>query len=295
MATLDLWALFVAFAGGLSGAAFGGLRLFILCGLSAMIGSVIVITTGNSTFDLLFTWGPLLGPHVSFSGGAAAAAYAAKLSILDSGRNILKPLIKLNSPVVLIVGGLFGVFGYLLYWLLESIPTFDGIAWINSIAAAIVISGIITRLAFGSTGLFGTVQSRSRWKPEKESDAFPWFIKPLRLLILSVIISLAVGFIELLIPGSSMFVFGLSAILLVLFLFGLKVPITHHIVLSAGLVVSVTGDIWLGLAAGIGVAFLAQLFAALFLIHADSHIDPPAFALVVVYSLYPLFKVVGII
>ncbi len=294
MAPLDYWLLLVAFAGGATGATIGGLSLFMLCGLSAMIGTVIYLTTGDAAILQTITWGPFLGPHVAFSGGAAAAAYAAKIGKLKSGRDIVTPLIKLKSPAILAVGGSFGVLGYLLFLALEWLPKIDGIAWINSIAATIVISGVITRLAFGSTGLFGIVRNGSRWKPGSESDAFPWQINPLRLLILSVVMSLAAGFIELAIPGSSIFVFGLTAVALVLFKFGLKVPVTHHIVLSAGLVVAVTGNIGLGLAAGIGVAFLAEFFAALFLIHADSHIDPPAFALVVVYSLYPFLKMVGV-
>ena len=41
-------------------------------------------------------------------------------------------------------------------------------------------------------------------------------------------------------------------------------------------------------------AFLAELLACLFVNHGDTHIDPPTFALVGTFSLFPLLNLTGI-
>src|SRR5512145_1189008 len=108
----DFLYLLCAFAGGIFGAAFGGITAFFLCGISVIAGSVIIIITGDYSFSNIITWGPFLGPHIVFSGAVAATAYAGKKGIINSGRNVLIPLFGLKDSLTLIIGGISGLSGY---------------------------------------------------------------------------------------------------------------------------------------------------------------------------------------
>jgi len=51
---------------------------------------------------------PFLSAHISFGGAVAAAAFAAKKGLLDSGKDISSALMGKNLPSILFVGGIFG-------------------------------------------------------------------------------------------------------------------------------------------------------------------------------------------
>jgi hypothetical protein len=108
--------LLAAFGGGIFAAAIGGVPAFIMTGVFAIAGSIASmcgadvaggILTGNIAFGSFF------GPHISFAGAVAAAAYAKKKGALDNGADIVTALAGLNAPDVLLVGGVFGVIGFL--------------------------------------------------------------------------------------------------------------------------------------------------------------------------------------
>ena len=177
--------LLAAFGGGIVGAAIGALPSFIFCGFAAIVGSIIAFTTGDSTISNLVAWGPILGPQIAFAGGAAAAVYAARKGKLANGRDIATALMGLDSPDVLLVGGLFGAIGYLLWWLFSLLPDFSGIGFTNPIALSIIVNAIIARLVFGKTGVFGKVRAGdNRWLASDVANWIPWQSKPLQLLTL---------------------------------------------------------------------------------------------------------------
>lgn len=296
MGQIDLAYLAAAFGGGILGAAFGALPAFILCGIAITAGSIIALITGDQTFNTVVTWGPLLGPHITFAGGVAAAAFAAKQGKLESGRDILTPLIKLQAPTILMIGGVFGVFGCILAWGLFQIPDFRGIPWVNVIAFSIAVNSMAVRLIFGKTGLKGKIcEGNNRWSPSNSEASLPWHIPPKQLLVFSLGISLPTAYVTVSFPDASGVIFGLSAVALFFLLITQKTPIIFHIVLAVQLFTSATGNIWWGLIFGILTAFLAETFACLFLIHGDTHIDPPAMALTVIFSLYPLLSLLGLL
>ncbi|MCL3781118.1 permease [Prolixibacteraceae bacterium JC049] len=281
--------LLVAFAGGIFGAAIGALPVWILCGLAVLIGATVQLSTGQAMFTSLVAWGAFLGPHTSFAGGAAAAAYAAKQKKLENGRDILTPLIGLNCPKVLMVGGIFGALGYVMLWGIMQVPNYSEIAWTNTIALAVVLNMVVARYAFGSTGLFGKVaKGANRWVPSDSAGWVPYQSHPLTLILLALAVGIPASYFTLAIEGSIGVTFGFVTFLLIFMQFGFKVPVTHHIALSAAMITAATGDITWGVTFGVMAAYIGEFMACTFVYHGDTHIDPPTLALVTTFTIYPL-------
>jgi hypothetical protein len=92
-----------------------------------------------------------------------------------------------------------------------------------------------------------------------------------------------------LLPFGVLLGYGISATSLIFLQFGFSVPVTHHMTLPAAVAaVGITAAggsqivaILVGTVASILGALLGELFSRLFLIHGDTHIDPPANAIIV--------------
>lgn len=260
---MDLMMMIAAFGGGLLGALMGALPVFILvgfvgvAGLSAVSGAPIDLVGGVA-------FGPFLGPHIAFGGGVAAAAFAHRKGKLEAGGNILEPLVKFNDPVVLIVGGLFGVLAYMinyLYGTVLHIPT-------DTVAMTVLTSGIIARLIFGKSGIIGNTKVENRI----------YFPKGTALLTLMVI-GLGVGAVSsyyTVTTGVVTLAFCISAASLAFAQMGFAVPATHHISLVSAYAASATGNIYMGIVFGILAAIVGEVINLVFNSHCDSHIDPPA-------------------
>ena len=283
--------LLVSFGGGMFGAALGGLNAFILCGLAAVIGSVIALLGGGQTFNLTVTWGPFLGPHVAFAGGVAAAAFAARKGLLKSGRDTASSLFGLHSSSTLIVGGVFGTLGFAIKTALDFVPTLQGIPWVNSIATSIVLGGAVVRLIFGRTGLIGHPLQRKRQVGPVCGESAP--PRPLQVLLLGIAVGLPSAAIARSLPGSTGLMLGLGALALVFIRFDSRIPVVLHIAWSAEYTVLVTGDIFQGVLLGIVTAFLAEILREYVLVEADTHIDPPAFAIALTFPLVPAAAAIG--
>lgn len=276
----------VAFAGGVFGAAFGAASAFFLCGLAAIAGGVILLATGDPRFGEIVTWGPFLGPHVAFAGGVAAAALAGRKGLLKSGRDVATPLFGLGSPTVLLAGGAFGVLGLGLKSLADLLPRTQGLAGTNSIALSIVASAFLVRAVFGRTGPAPRpVKGESRWAGPAETAWEPWPVQPATHILTAAAVALFAGVVVKELPGAFDLVFGLSAFALIFLFFGARVPIILHIAWAAGYAVLLTGDPGWGVVFGILAAVLADLFAGLFLLRGDTHIDAPAMSVMTTFSL----------
>ncbi len=307
----ELSILLAAFAGGLFGAAIGGLPAFVFTGFAVLMG--VAAGLGGSDFDVLgsIAFGPVFGPHVSFAGAVAAASFAFSRRSLENGRDIAAPLAGVNDPVVLLVGAVFGLGGYVFQQLLVGI----GISGLtDSIALTVVVSGIVARLAFGRTGLFGDhtsdpeAESRGRFVPGGERvwvDYQQGFAQVVVLGIGAGILSawMVTAFNAAnpdYTPLAVVLGFGISATSLIFLEFGFSVPVTHHMSLPAGVAAAAvltagggaTAAVILGALAGIGGALLGELGSRLFLIHGDTHVDPPAFA---IFIMTTIIIVVGLV
>lgn len=293
--TIDPIYVIASFAGGIFGACFGGIPVFILCGISVIGGTIITLATGDPTFNNIVTWGPFLGPHVAFAGAIAAAAIAGKQGRLDSGRNVLKPLFSLNRPEILIIGGIFGTLGYFLNLLFNKLPAINGIASTDTIALSLTINTILIRILFFKTKLFNnkTEIFNPPAQANEESGELNYSYS-LQLIVLSISIGLLGAFVAKYLPGSTGLVFGFCAFSLIFLYFHPSMPITHHIALCAEYYTFHTGSIWWGLAAGVLAAILAEVFTFFLLPNNQSHIDPPAISIIILFTLCPLLSISGI-
>ena len=277
MAWDALWAvemLIAAFAGGAFGAAIGALPAFIFTGFMVIAGEAANLARGTaaeaagvdpSTLGAIgitgsVAFGPVFSPAISFAGGAAAAAYAAKRGYMDTGfdfheaKNIAYALG--TKPDVLVVGGLFGIVGY---WLTVASSTLA--MPYDPIAMGVVLSALVHRLALGyplvgdaSNGLL----NMRPWEDEErrvigepatagasETDGGvarerflvePWLphqYKWVNVGLLGVVMGILGGFIAVK-TGSAFLGFGISAASLVFLNCGVEnVPVTHHMTLPS--------------------------------------------------------------
>jgi len=260
-----LYLIVAAFAGGAFGAAIGALPAFVFTGLMVVAGEAggLEGVTGQVAFGAVF------GPHISFAGGAAAAAYAAKQGYMESGfdfheaKNITYAL---GTKVdILVVGGLFGILGAVI----KEFSAGFGMPW-DPIALGVTLSALFHRLFLGysvigttgGSGLLNMLPFADGQKRASEEGTVPDGMKPAtdRFLVepwlphqykwgavafLGLIAGL-LGAYTALATGSPFLAFGISAASLFFLNLGVeKFPVTHHMTLPAStiaLAVVATGD-----------------------------------------------------
>ncbi|MFW6017384.1 MAG: hypothetical protein ACOCPX_01035, partial [Halapricum sp.] len=246
-----------AAAGGAFGAALGALPAFVFTGFLVIAG-----VAGGGMVDVGF--GPVFGPHISFAGGAAAAAYAAKNGIMESGmayHNGKDITFALGTrPDVLAVGAAFGLFGIALEQTLRltAVPT-------DPIAFTVVASAFAHRAVFGYS-ILGVVSDQASGRfdmgpfereemgnnhnfgdGEKDNSDMlavePWLghqYKWGHVAAIGLVAGAAAAYAGLQIAGAYdgaaapavFFGFGLSAASLLFLNLGVaQIPVTHHMTL----------------------------------------------------------------
>ncbi|SOC09350.1 permease [Rhodobacter maris] len=294
---MTLLGLLVAFGGGIFGAAIGALPAFTFVGFLTMIGVAIQMAVAPEATDFFGIPFGAFGPHTGgFAAGVAAAAYAAKKGKLDSGRNIVTAGMGLNSPDVLLVGGVFGVVGYLIFWALTFVPSFGpGLAFSDLPAVGVVISAFIARFLWGTCGLCGKADpGRGFFHP---TDATKWLVFQssfAQIVVIGLGGGLLGGWLGVThgVPGA-LLAFGIAASSLLFLTLGVLTPVSHHIMLPAALAGVASGSVIWGAVIGILSAFLGEFFARAFLCHGDTHIDPPACAIAVMTFAVNLLSFLG--
>lgn len=289
--------LLVAFGGGIFGAALGALSAFTFVGFLTMIGVAIQLSVAPEATDFFGLPFGAFGPHAGgFASGVAAAAYAAHKGKLDSGRNIVAAGMGLNSPDVLLVGGAFGVLGFVLCWLAAQVPSFaPGLPWTDYPGICVVVSAFIVRLLWGKTGIFGDREDGQ--KIMQPTDATKWLAFQSdcgQLATIGLGAGLLAGWLGVTYgtPGV-LLAFGISAASLFFLTLGLSLPVTHHITLPAALVGASSGSMIWACIAGLICAYAGEVAARLFLCNGDTHIDPPACTIALMTLVFNFLTFVG--
>ena len=172
---------------------------------------------------------------------------------------------------------------------LDGLPRIQGIPLVNSIALSIVIIGFVVRIFFGRSAMSAPLTGAdSLWKNKAAEPWHPWQGHPLSILLTTLAVALLSGLIAQFLPGSTGLAFGIGALTLIFLSFGARIPIILHISWASEYAVLLTGDLGYGLFCGLLAALVAQISARLFLLHGDTHIDPPSLAVAASFSLGPL-------
>lgn len=326
--------LLAAFGGGAFGAALGALPAFAFTGVMVIAGEAATLagqalgpeTTIPVTGAVAF--GPVFGPHISFAGGAAAAAYAAKQGYMDTGFDfhMAKDITYAHGPKVdvLAVGGVFGILGAIIRQVSEGF----GLPW-DPIAMGVVLSALFHRLLLGfpvigtvrGTGIFDMTpfdRGDRRESVAGDSSRFvvePWLPHQYRWGEVAAVggVTGLLGAYIAIETGSPFLAFGISAASLLFLNLGVaRIPVTHHMTLpasTAAMAVVATGagvepallagaseTVALLVGGGFGVvcALFGEVVQRVFYAHADTHWDPPATAIVFGTFLVALFKLAGI-
>lgn len=280
MENLQLLSIIAAFGGGVMGAYMGALPVFILTGLVALIGGAISMAGAADLTIGYVAFGAYLGPHVAFAGGVAAAGYAYKTNKLESGADILSSLYGKGDPMTLFIGGIFGLFGMIIFQILAAIklPT-------DLPGATVVILAIITRLLFGKTGMCGRYE---------HGDKIQYILggkSTCNNIVLGLGIGTLIGFLskEMVNAGASTAImgafplvcFGIAAVSLIFTQTGFACPATHHIAYPAACAAVWSGNPLMGIVFGILGAVIGEIVGNVFNSHCDTHIDPPATTIVI--------------
>ncbi len=277
MEPITIFAMILAsFAGGILGAALGALPAFVFMGFVIVGGEALRIAgmniagieLGGYTDNLAF--GAFFGPHIAFAAGAAATAYAAKKGYMEPGfggnwgphkaKNILIAYAGRKLDVLL-VGGVFGIIGWLVFYLSDLV----GAPW-DPIAFAVVVSALVHRLVLRYP-VIGKVRGDNLFdlgpfkrgethetdgqggKPAERLNAepwLPWFCEWQNVGLIGLAFG-ALGGLTFFYTGSMFLAFGFSAATLVFLnlsftedfkLPQVPVPATHHITLPAATAVA---------------------------------------------------------
>ncbi len=302
----------LAFAGGAFGASVGALNAFAFTGFVVVAGEILNVVQANLgeswvdvTHDVGF--GVVFGPHVAFAGGAAASAYVAKKGYGDLdgpwGYHPAKQITRGlgNRPDVLVVGGAFGLVGYVF----AEASTALSLPY-DPVAAGVVASAVAHRavLGYDVVGAASVRLDGEIWLPYQS--------KMVDVVALGAVVGALGGYISYA-TGSAFLGFGLSAASLALMCAGVpKIPVTHHITLPAGTAVlalagassgtvEVTAlegvPLWMVVMAGVsfGVfgAVAGEAGQRLLYQGAETHLDPPAVSIVASTSLIAGLSVLG--
>lgn len=285
--------LLVAFGAGAFAAAIGAVAAVTLTGLAAMIALLVAPGQGHVDFLGIYAFGLWLGPHVSFGPACAAAGYAGRKGyIVKDGKDILTPLIGTGHVSPIIVGGLFGSLGFLLQQAFAAV-----IPQVDTIALTVVLICLMGKL-FGAKGvgeLLGETPQEvkavgGRFSRHSPVVWLPWQSKGPIQTTMGIAMGALAGWGAwmmmqnpdtqglAILPG-----WAIGVVCFFFFGMGLKIPVTHHTTMVAGLATvaafqvsqSPVAILW-GVAFGVASNYGAEWLSRVWTVHGHGFVDPPA-------------------
>ena len=264
----DPFLVLFSFCIGILGAMFGGIQTFICTGFAGIIVYTLKAAGVEPTLLGDSVLNTLLLPAIIFNGSAIATAVAArKYPDQIQGWDITRSLIFLHDTTVMLVGGLAGSLGYLLFSLLSFLqcPADPG-------ATSMIIFGVIVRL---------TLSNGRKWNPDatqyyREQGWKYWLFQTVNCLAIATVFAFILHE-----AGPEFYGVGFSiSALLLIFSYagdGQKIPTTHQITNIVGVALGLTGG---NMVIAVVAALLANhaylVFAKYFNEDCSTHIDPPA-------------------
>ena len=260
---MTLILILAAFGGGVFGSLIGGTIAFIFTGILALLGFAILLTTGDSMILDKIAFGPFFGPQVAFVGAVAAAAYAGRKNKM-AGSDVMSPLFVTKDAGSLVVGGIFGVVGYVMNYFLST----KGFG-IDTIALTVVILGIVTRLLIGGSSLISQYEGNEKWTNGLKTE-LPFNV------IWALGLSLIVGF-AVIETGLANIGWAISAVSLIFLFTTVKsFPVSHHVTMVAGYAAIAFNSIYMAALFGVIAVLLGEFFQRTTNTKVKSHLDMPA-------------------
>lgn len=283
---MDVLLLLVAFCGGMFGACIGALETFIFVGFTGLAGVMVAVAGGSFDWINIITFGPMFGPHVAFTGGVAALAYAKRRGYVETGKDIVLPLLSLKKIDVILVGGIFGVLGFVVNgWIASVLP-----GQIDTVGFTVFTVPMLAKVIFGTNGIseiWGKVPEDVRkigGRFNRNSPSWvPYVVSAAEKTAIGVCAGGLAAFVTYTLmqdaktAAIAVFVpFLISAAYLIFLQMGAAVPVVHHITVCASYaVVASGGNIYWGFAVGVVAAFLGDFVSRIFYNYGECHIDPP--------------------
>lgn len=260
-----IYLVLAAMTGGL-GTVIGGTQTFILTGFIGIMGITLQLLGHDMTFFNYEVSNLLFLPAVIFNGAVVGTAYAARkyeIRGFETGRSLGFT----SDPIVFLMGCIGGLAGYLLF----NLATYCGFTCDQGSFSVIAV-GIITRLLFNQEQKY----NRRGLMFIEQGDLKYWTFLILFSISLSVIIGYFTEKTKLYTVG-----FSLSALTLVFGLTDPSFPATHHLTLVAGYAMMYTHSLIWAVVFGVLSEVLCDMFARVLNTECGTHVDPPAFAILV--------------
>lgn len=293
-----------AFVSGVLGTGLGAVCAVIMTAVAALLGVAANIAGADYNLVNEIAFGMFLGPQVSFGPACCAAAYAWKRGYLEDSHDVFTPLISLNHPDILVVGGLFAIAGWYLNIGISAVAN----GGIDSVALTVTLISIAAKIVFGGSPI-GTVEGgKSRFGVDSpcwltwQTSATGY-----HMLVVGGGVGMLAGYIVVtmcrmaqdtgnvaLANMSTLPVWGIAVVCFMFMATGRNIPVFHHIGLCAAYAAKMAFDggagegalVW-AVAFGILGAYMGDWLAKLFDVNGAGYVDPPS-ASIAVLSLFPL-------
>lgn len=262
-----------AFLLGIVGAIIGGTQTFICTGFVGILVYVLKAAGVESTFISDTLLGTVFLPAIIFNAASVSTAFAARRGYKVDGWDVTHSLLFTHDPLVMLMAGFGGLLGYLVYagCVTLGVPADAG-------AISTVLVGVATRLVLGH-GHWMNPNATAYY--QKEGVRY-WIFQLINAIAVCGVTALLLAQVD---PAYYTIGFSVSAMLLLLQTYdseGLTYPTTHHETLVVGYAMGATGgNIVLSIAFGMLANLIFLLFARYFNERCDTHIDPPAVAIMI--------------
>lgn len=253
----------VAALAGMCGTLIGGMETFIMYGAVVIVQCIMTVCGADTTAYTTWLVNLFFLPACIFNGAVGATGYAAKKYDIEAWQ-IERSLAFTHDPLVLAVGAVTAVFGYVLCALITN--TGFGV---DAGSVSVVVTGILCRVCFPGRQKVNKVAFRAL------NDRKKWMYD---ICVAAVCAASSALLVEM--TGFMSIGFAISAFLLLFQLSDKAVPSTHHITMTAGYAVALSGgNLFTAVLAGIAAQVIFTLFGSFFNMGCGSHIDPPAVAI----------------
>ncbi|MGN1182581.1 MAG: hypothetical protein ACI4SR_06185 [Faecalibacillus sp.] len=260
----SLLSIILAFFAGILGCLIGGTQTFICTGFVGIVITILSQCQVDVSFMNEFVSNHLFLPCIIFNGAAFATAYASQNHSLR-GVETSRSLAFTNDYKVLLVGGIAGVLGYLIF-AFENYFHFP----IDTGAVSVILVGVLGRILFNQENTY----NKDNLLYLKSAHMSFWVYQ----MIIGLSVSCVMAFFAKE-TGLYTIGFSISALSLIFALTDPAFPATHHTTLVTGYAMMQTGSMLLAVLFGLLAHFIGLIFGMIFNTDCGTHVDPPAIAI----------------